>query len=374
MPGRNLKEGERQVIEAQGQGAQLSLAQLQQLMGLFQGQQGGIADLLSGNISQLLGINPAGSGPRQVEASNLANRVNLGTAQDLGGQFDAFGLGLDRLSNDINRGRTASGADLRAINSAAEGALGAGLADIRSFRDEGLQSLRNELAPARGLRPGDTPIVDRGGRIVAESNRAADVLSGNIRAQAAQQQLQFPLERRAADLAGLGLQGQFATGQQQFLTALQQQAFQNRLGLAGQLGTSGLNLAGLGLNTANLSGRGLGNTFAPQPPSQGGGFLSEFGGIGGVGALAGGVGGLLTAFSSRDYKEELGNPGAVLPALADLPVKVWRYKLDHQAHIGPYAEEWQDRFGGNGKVISMIDAIGVLIKAVQELNAKMEAR
>lgn len=102
-----------------------------------------------------------------------------------------------------------------------------GASDIDAATKQGLQLLRQELAPSRGLRSTDTPILDRGGNIVSEGVRQKGQLNLGLQQQAAGARLQFPLQRQA------------------FQEQLRNQAFQNRLALSGQAGQLGLGLAGL---------------------------------------------------------------------------------------------------------------------------------
>lgn len=106
-----------------------------------------------------------------------------------------------------------------------------------------------------------------------------------------------------------------------------------------------------------------------------GGF--QFGDIGGIlGGIGGLASGISSIFSSEEYKEEFGEPKSVLEALEELNVKTWRYReemgLGDDIHVGPMAENWKDVFpdSGDGKTIPIVDAIGVLIKGVQELAEK----
>lgn len=85
--------------------------------------------------------------------------------------------------------------------------------------------------------------------------------------------------------------------------------------------------------------------------------------------LGGSLGGAAILACSRTFKDEIGDAPGVLDKLHSLPIKLWTYK----AHIGPYAEEWAARFGGDGKTINMIDAFGVVLKAVQELTAEVRS-
>ncbi len=85
--------------------------------------------------------------------------------------------------------------------------------------------MRNELAPSLGLLPGDTPILDRGSDIAAESARQQGQLVNRLSAEKAGSSLTFPL-------AAQGFQAQLA-----------QNAFKNRLALLGQDVSIGLGLA-----------------------------------------------------------------------------------------------------------------------------------
>lgn len=106
--------------------------------------------------------------------------------------------------------------------------LALGESDINRFTQEGLGFLKQEVGPSRGLRFGDTPILDRGGVLVGEGVRQKSQLGREIRGRGAQQRLQYPLER------------------QRFQEMLRENARRFRLGLAGTAGQLGLGLAGLG--------------------------------------------------------------------------------------------------------------------------------
>ena len=104
-------------------------------------------------------------------------------------------------------------------------------------------------------------------------------------------------------------------------------------------------------------------------------------GIGTLGALGQlGMAGYML-LSSRQWKDRLGDidPVAMLRAVMAMPVYRWRYTAgseigDRLDHIGPYAEDWQAATGfGDGQHISAIDAIGVIVAAVQALAAEVAA-
>jgi membrane-associated phospholipid phosphatase len=82
--------------------------------------------------------------------------------------------------------------------------------------------------------------------------------------------------------------------------------------------------------------------------------------------------------SSREIKTGFApvDPGAVLAGLSELPVTSWRYRHEPPGarHVGPVAEDFQARFGlGDGETISTVDAVGVLMAAVQALHGENRA-
>ena len=112
-----------------------------------------------------------------------------------------------------------------------------------------------------------------------------------------------------------------------------------------------------------------------QPYYSGGGggnnWLSDLMGLGGSLGSAG----IMAAFmSSRKIKNIHGKAEGMLEKLRSLEVGRWTYKEgeDKAEHVSPYAEDWAERFGGTGKDISIIDAIGVLTKAIQELADRVD--
>lgn len=99
---------------------------------------------------------------------------------------------------------------------------------------------------------------------------------------------------------------------------------------------------------------------------------SNFGGLmGGIGSMAG-----MFMSSSKDVKEDKVPVDGALDAIKGMPIEEWSYKAgegDGGRHIGAYAEDFQRETGkGNGKSIPIIDAIGVNMKATQELDQKVE--
>jgi RHS repeat-associated protein len=96
---------------------------------------------------------------------------------------------------------------------------------------------------------------------------------------------------------------------------------------------------------------------------------------GGAGAVA-----LPAAASDRDLKEEFATVDAklILDKLSQLDVTAWRYKGESQRvrHIGPMAQDFHAAFGlgASDREITLVDANGVLIAAVQALYRELQQR
>ncbi|MDD5211396.1 MAG: hypothetical protein PHV62_03210 [Sulfuricurvum sp.] len=79
-------------------------------------------------------------------------------------------------------------------------------------------------------------------------------------------------------------------------------------------------------------------------------------------------------FSSAKLKDYDSTPSTkeILDNVRELSLDRWKYKGIDQKFLGAYAEEFTDRFGvGDGKTINMVDAIGVLLGAIKELDKKI---
>ena len=275
---------------------------------------------------------------------------------------------LDLEIEAIRRGPAASPEQKKLIAAATEEAISAGETDIERFRTEGLDALRTELAPSLGLRPGDSPITQRGNRLLAETTRQQGQLVSRLRATQAGAELNFPLAAGAVQAERTGAQQGILTSAQQFMQQLQQQIVQNRLGTtsAGGLGLTGVPFSGTGTLNALAAQRGSTTT------TSGGGFGSTLSGIGGI--LSGGA--AVFAASSKKLKKDFKSIDVqeMLKKVNNLSVERWKYKLaDGEEHIGPYAEDFTKEFqSGDGVTINIIDALGVLFASVQALTAKIE--
>lgn len=190
----------------------------------------------------------------------------------------------------LRRGGAASPEELRLIEEATTRAEELGTEQIAGFQAESLQQLRDVLAPARGLRPGDRPIVARGEEIIQEGQRQQGQLATGLAQTRAEAELNFPLARGKL-LSEIGtFQQQLAESSRNFQQQLQQTAFENRLRLAsfgqqGSLGLLGVQPSGLSALAALTSARTSQATTTTT--QRGGGDLGGF--LGGLGSFATGA-------------------------------------------------------------------------------------
>ena len=183
---------------------------------------------------------------------------------------------------DLRRGGEATPEQIRLIEESTDAALERGLIDIERFETQGLETLREELAPSLGLRPTDTPIQDRGGRLAAEALRQRGALSESLRGVGAQARLNLPLAQSQLTQASTQAASTLQESIKQFQDQLRQQAFTNRLGLQSQVSSLGLGLGSVSPSSPNVPGGQITKTGADI-----GGILS------GVGSLGLGAAGLL---------------------------------------------------------------------------------
>jgi len=110
------------------------------------------------------------------------------------------------------------------LDEEARRAIEVGSSDIRAFAEESLRLLREELAPSLGLRPGDTPILDRGQLVAREAVRQFGQLESTVQGS------------KAAAQTGLIGQNLATAGQVTGLEAtLADQAQKNRIALSASL-------------------------------------------------------------------------------------------------------------------------------------------
>lgn len=175
----------------------------------------------------------------------------------------------------IRRGGGATEEEQALIDEAARRSIEQGESDIARFQTETTERLGQELAPALGLRPTDTPIVDRAGRIGAEAARQQGQLVSGVRQAQATAGLNFPLARGALQASRIQFQQQLSQAAAQFQGQLRQASVLNRLRLSQQPQQLGLGLAtGIGFPS-------------PIPRAN---VSKTSGGLGGIGSVLSGLG------------------------------------------------------------------------------------
>lgn len=240
--------------------------------------------------------------------------------------------------------------------------------DVRQQFALGRQQMGRQQA-AQGVRPGS-------GRSNASANRA-----------------QTTEALAAAGAGNAARRSTEATGRNLKATAINMGA-----GLAVNPGTSmGMGNAsastGLGANVAGINGaanstmngarvamsgqNGMMNGLNMQYQNQVRAYEASNAAFGDLMNAGGQVAGY-AMMSSKDAKTKKRKPMSSLDAMKGMPVEEWEYKKGMgdgggKKHVGPYAEDFQKATGlGNGKEISVIDAMGVTMGAVQELSAKVD--
>ncbi len=164
--------------------------------------------------------------------------------------------------------------------------------------------------------------------------------------------------------AGSGAVGLNLNANQQYLasTGIMNSGFAGQMrGAAGQAST--LN----NLYSNQISGWAAQQKYGPD-------LLSD------IGAGVGLVGGILSTREAKTKGKTVA-PGLALKAVKDMPVETWSYKegvADGRAgggpeHVGTYAEDFKKITGlGSDHMIPVGDAIGITMKAVQDLDEKVD--
>ena len=203
----------------------------------------------------------------------------------------------------LRRGGKASPEELQLIKESADSAIAQGTSDIETAQTDALKSIRDILAPSRGLRPTDTPIQDEANRVGAEGVRQIGQLTRGVRGAQASATLDFPLARGQFLTEVSGFASNLATASREFQAGIRERAFQNQLALAGmrqggQLGLLGVSPTGASALQALTGARAAQTTtsgsFSQRQPA------NIVGGLGmlafGLGSLGTGVSGLANTF------------------------------------------------------------------------------
>lgn len=260
---------------------------------------------------------------------------------------------------------------------------------------------------ATGQQPSQAQAVLQQGLDQSIAQQAALANSGNMATQLARQ-------KNAADV-GADLSQQTAN-QASILRAQEMAAA--REGFAGtasnilgqRLGAQGATMGNIGGLAGQQAGT-AGSMFNTQQQAQSelsGRFANLVGGVAsaaatggmsslfsGAGKAAGGGGSIAPSMrsavpnvspgvmqpimlSSEEYKENKTpiKDGETSDKIKNMRIEKWDYKkgmADESEHVGPYAEEFQKNFKiGDGKSIKFQDAIGVTMKAVQDLAKNVD--
>jgi len=312
---------------------------------------------------QQAGPSTIGFGAGSSSGSAVAPAAGGGTL----GMAQPTGAGdpiVDELvQGDLNRirgGGEASDYQRQYLQQIADESIGLANSDIDAGLSDSLMQVRDILAPSRGLRTTDSPILDRGQLLAKEALRLKSQFAGSARAAQAKGMLEYPLAQGQ-------VVGEWSSALKDFQDRLKQSATQNRLALLSGIQGGGLALAGVGDAAgaaSNMQRERMANATTTQTTSDPWGAVKSIGqGIGAVWP------------SSKALKKSYGRVSGkmILIQLAKLPIDAWSYKGETEPHVGTYAEDFNEAFGlGDGKTISAMDAVGVLMAAVKELAKQVE--
>ena len=210
--------------------------------------------------------------------------------------LEALGLSSDAIKREAELAAGGATIDPQTeafIDEIFENQLAVGESAVDSQVRDALELVKQELAPARGLRFSDTPITDRGFKIAGEGVSAKGDLLSTLAANAAASKLNFPLQQGALTSQRNQFLANFGNTSAGFANLLQQQAFNNRLNLINTTGGLGIGLAtGIGANPGEIA-FGLQQGRIDSAPTT----VSSSGGtdIQGIGQLLSGTGSLITA-------------------------------------------------------------------------------
>lgn len=246
--------------------------------------------------------------------------------------------------------------------------------DVLSSADMQRQQRERELA-SMGADP-------RSGRFQGQSR--ADALATGVTAAGAQNNARNMVRSQGmamrADAAnmGRGLPSQAASAASLGLGAGSSalggahgahSSFLGNTSIMGQGFGSAMQGYGNQANILNTQHQSQLNAWSANQQAQAQGAAGLWGGLGMLG------GALIT--SDENSKKNKTPVSGALDAINGMPVEAWDYKegvADEGRHIGPYAQDFKRETGlGDGKTISVVDAIGLAIKGIQELDDKLDA-
>lgn len=199
-------------------------------------------------------------------------------------QLELMKAQLDQLKN----GYKATPEQEALIDQTIQSQLAMGRSDLLDFSQQAMEQLRDELAPSLGLRPTDTPILDRGGEIQEQATRQYGQLERGLQAAGAEAKLNYPLAAAGVGNQAAQFQQNLQMAQQQLAGQLSSQAAQNRIALAGVSGQPVSSAIGQGLGLANIGPSPL--PFQRGSTTTQSGFGTVMSGLGALGGFASGLG------------------------------------------------------------------------------------
>lgn len=251
-------------------------------------------------------------------------------------------------------------------------------ADVLTAADAQRRGTERQMA-AMGINPNSGRFAGIGRETELNTALAAAGAQNNARTMVRDKGLALK-----ADVAnmGRGLPAQSAQATQLGLGAGQSATGINQQGNNNFFQTTGIMGQGFGgamqgyagqANTLNQLYNSQLNAWSAQQQAN---AASAAGLFGGIGSLMGTGIGAYAALSSKKVKEDKKPVDGALDAVEKMPVEKWKYKdgvADSGEHIGPYAEDFQKATGlGDGKSIDLISAVGLNLKATQELSKKVD--
>jgi hypothetical protein len=139
------------------------------------------------------------------------------------------------------------------IETAIDAARARAQTDAERVRSENLRTLFDEVAPSLGLRPGDTPNLDRAGRVLAEHQRQVGNINRELAGREAQLKLDYPIASGQAAALARAQQAQSMLGLGEAQSLAGQRYGAARQNLLQELGSTGLGLLREGANLAQVS-------------------------------------------------------------------------------------------------------------------------
>jgi hypothetical protein len=133
-------------------------------------------------------------------------------------------------------------------------------------------------------------------------------------------------------------------------------------------GPGGINVAPADFTSAAL---GQYNGQMSQYGTQMGNYNATTGATAAI--IAAAIAAMASDENIKDKHGEVDND-ETLDKLKELRVDHWNYKDDPEKkiHMGTYAQDWAEQFGGDGKTIPVIDAFGTLLSSVRALSDRVD--